>query len=722
MYSMYFNINRGDDTTGEARLRSDWNKHLMKDVIAPLYALLLVKACGHLETLLSNPSPAPLCTSSSSPSSTQSNGRDLALATHPTGEHSSHHSSPVECSSPYSILSLFPCPVPPDCWGSVPDSLFPLLADQRILFSRINDGSYLSLGQAILLESCTNVSTFLSMPSLPRPSTTLNDSEYGNNSGYGNNVLKQQFVHHLSNRTHTELDSTERLERLLLLENLPIAVVPTEVYVALLASGCVCDRVTPAFVRKHFSLTDNMKSPSHPALSSAASASADCDRIVGEKVNKDTMKNDNDNKKAAEMEKDAEKEEEEKQGSIRREETLSNTIFLLQYSFLDISGDVRWIRNNSNSGSNSNTNTNTNTDRDVEKNRVRGDDLQPFTSLHGLCILPLEDGTLGVIQESTCTPLYLVNNAERRLLQRAGKSLIVSDSLLGPAVCSILRDPTFSEYCNVRTLTPVDTLKLLRTYLPRNWFESSVTTVIKRESSVSDEWLGWLWSYILEEKSINLFEGIFPLLPILSPASFTPGRYLVKVSKSVPVLHMSFCDLPSDASDALSRLGIYVLDSAVIGGSAYSSDIGRLVSESSPKGLIHAICVASAGESYIRNILAWPQEIKRAMRDLLLDRVVSKIDFNLLTEEEKDVMFSMPVWERYLSGVFSPTNSIADSSFGPLHPTQTLGSKILDPNFCMQIPPRNVDVAFFGINTLVLRNDQDRFLYLKIGLIEPSKG
>ena len=289
-------------------------------------------------------------------------------------------------------------------------------------------------------------------------------------------------------------------------------------------------------------------------------------------------------------------------------------------------------------------------------------------------------------------------------------------------MCSILRDPTFSEYCNVRALTPVDTLKLLRTYLPRNWFESSVTTVIKRESSVSDEWLGWLWSYILEEKSINLFEGIFPLLPILSPASFTPGRYLVKVSKSVPVLHMSFCDLPSDASDALSRLGIYVLDSAVIGGSAYSSDIGRLVSESSPKGLIHAICVASAGESYIRNILAWPQEIKRAMRDLLLDRVISKIDFNLLTEEEKDVMFSMPVWERYLSGVFSPTNSIADSSFGPLHPTQTLGSKILDPNFCMQIPPRNVDVAFFGINTLVLRNDQDRFLYLKIGLIEPSKG
>ena len=265
-------------------------------------------------------------------------------------------------------------------------------------------------------------------------------------------------------------------------------------------------------------------------------------------------------------------------------------------------------------------------------------------------------------------------------------------------------------------------MKLLRTYLPKNWFESSVTTIIDRESSVSDEWLGWLWSYILEEKAINLFEGIFPLLPILSPANLTPGKYLVKVSTLVPVLHMSFCDLPSEAYDALSRLGIYILDSAVIGGSAYSTDIGRLVSESSPKGLVHAICVVSARENYIRNILAWPMEVKRAMRDLLLDRVVSKVDFNQLTEEEKHVLFAMPVWERHLGGASSLTDITADSPFGPLRPTQSLGSKILDQNSCMQIPPKNVDITFFGINVLVLRNEQDRFLYLKIGLYEPSKG
>ena len=171
---VYFCFNRGDDTTGEARLRSDWNKHVMKDVIAPLYALLLAKACTYLQTL-------PEISSSSVLSLIQTYEGDALsikskkneennMSNTNTEEHSSQYSSSVKCftvesSSPYSILSLFPCPVPSDCWGSVPRHLFPLLADQRILFSRSSGGSYLSLRQAILLESRTNISTFLSVHS-----------------------------------------------------------------------------------------------------------------------------------------------------------------------------------------------------------------------------------------------------------------------------------------------------------------------------------------------------------------------------------------------------------------------------------------------------------------------------------------------------------------------------------------------------------------------------
>ena len=219
----------------------------------------------------------------------------------------------------------------------------------------------------------------------------------------------------------------------------------------------------------------------------------------------------------------------------------------------------------------------------------------------------------------------------------------------------------------------------------------------------------------------------------------------MKVSPLVPVLHMSFCDLPSNAADALSRIGIYILDSTVIGGSAYSQDIGRLVSEASPKGLLHSICIASKGENYKRVVLNFTDDLKRAMRDLLLDRVVAKVDTDQLTEIEREVMFSLPVWERHTGGALSNRKG---SAFGPIRFTQehsrerqiasqsallpvpapghgpgpvslSLSVSLVQT---LQIPPRDVDSALFGEEFLVLRNDLDRSLYLKLGLLEPSKG
>ena len=122
---------------------------------------------------------------------------------------------------------------------------------------------------------------------------------------------------------------------------------------------------------------------------------------------------------------------------------------------------------------------------------------------------------MGTIEELG-PPLYLVSASERRLLGRAGCQLVISDSQLGPKVTAVLRDGSASQHCNVQPLRPVDTLKVLQSFLPTHWFSSPVGTAIDREA-VTDEWLGWLWTYILEEKAIALFEGVFPLLPILPP-------------------------------------------------------------------------------------------------------------------------------------------------------------------------------------------------------------
>jgi hypothetical protein len=447
---------------GEAKLRSDWNKHVMQDVLAPLYALLLPKACLHL-------SQTPY--------------------------------------SPYSILSLLPCPVPQTPWDIISKILIPLLAEKHIFYSHINGGCYLPLKDAVLLESQLSSVDFLAIK------TSNNEIIDGNN--------------------------TARLERLLLLEGLQVAVLPSDILPSL--EGFCKGKVTPSFIRKHFSMGQGV-SRNHPAINSLSSV---------REIRKGDLKIDDSNV---------------------RSEDLSNALFLMQYAFQDITSNYA-----------------------------------SYSSLQGLSILPLEDGSLGVIGDSTASPFYLVKDAERKLLHKAGMRIVIADSFLGPSVSACLRDKLCSEHCNIRHLSPIDTLKLLRLFVPQSWFDSSVHTVTNRDTIVNAEWLGWLWTYIVEENAIPLFEGVFPLLPIISPTNLPTGNYLAKISPLVPVLHMSFLDIPSIVVAALNDIGVYV----ALGGLGYSEQITRLVSESSPKGVLDALLVVSQRFDFHSIMSSWEDVMRR---------------------------------------------------------------------------------------------------------------
>lgn len=476
----------------------------------------------------------------------------------------------------------------------------------------------------------------------------------------------------------------DRLEKLLLLEGLPIVLVPSDVYCLLLDSDCVRDRVTPSFVRNHFSVIDGAV-VRHPS------------------VNYDYHENKNDEAGGKGV---------GSAGKMSKQESLSNALFLLQYACSDLSGDASQMRIEGRQ----------HTDREGLKDRIK----PTFSSLHGLSVLPLEDGSLGVIEDPTGLPLYLCNEAERRILSRAGKRIVVADSLLGNTVSSVLRHPEFPFHCNIRPLSPLDMLKVLRTFLPVDWFAGSVSTITNRGTEVSDEWLSWLWAYIIQEKAVGTFEGAFPLLPVLSPASMPSGSYLVKISLDVPVLHMSFKDLSSDAADALSRLGVYVLNSSVLGGSAYSHDICRLISAASPKGLLHAICVVAKKECFSRTVLSWSKELKRTFKNLILDHVISKMENDAINDVEKDILLSIPVWEKHNYGkhdehdVFSALNTPYTTSNDPSSSATSLTSST---SYIMhQIPPKDINSVFLGSQFLVLRSSLDRSLYGRLGIGEPSKG
>ena len=99
-------------------------------------------------------------------------------------------------------------------------------------------------------------------------------------------------------------------------------------------------------------------------------------------------------------------------------------------------------------------------------------------------------------------------------------------------MAAVFRNPAFLEQCNVRQLSPLDTLKLLKEVVPVSWFRSDVILVNRSADPgaelVTAEWLHDLWGYILSTKSMSLFEGMFPIVPVVQPPN-KPGRKLVEV-------------------------------------------------------------------------------------------------------------------------------------------------------------------------------------------------
>ena len=183
---------------------------------------------------------------------------------------------------------------------------------------------------------------------------------------------------------------------------------------------------------------------------------------------------------------------------------MSDAIFLLQYCFRDIN------RNN-------------------------------YATVHGLPLLPLENGTLGrlalldqtgaAFEVSPAQKFFVVSDAERMLMQRAGGTVVAPDTVLGALVSKHIRDAGFAEVLNVRKMTLEDLFECFRAFIPPFWYETN-RLVVNRPETVSDAWLKQLWSYLIDGRHISILEqseedadGLsLPLLPIVRPPSFPPGN------------------------------------------------------------------------------------------------------------------------------------------------------------------------------------------------------
>lgn len=474
---------------------------------------------------------------------------------------------------------------------------------------------------------------------------------------------------------------TYRLEHLLLLENLPIAVVPGEVFQTLtgVSKRVVGGVVSPEFVRDHFRVAEMMENHS------VASRSKACAEYLLRHM------------------------------ALRDGHTstsiLSNAAFLLDYCISDI---------NSNSGNNTRT-----SGQSSEESKA-GDK----TPLRGLQLVPMEDRTLGLIGDPTeAPPLFLASDNERKLLQKIGQCLIASDAVLGSRVSEYFRRENCSELYNIRSLTALDTLKLLKEIVPDDWFSSSTVLVNRIKGSeeegaepdvfVSVEWLQGLWGYIIESNSLSLFEGMIPMVPVHQPPLLPSGSYLLKIFPSIPVLHMSFIDMIEDAEAvaALGDLGLHIFDPSILGPVAYSKELSEILCEPTPKGLLHALCAVSG--AVVKRTSNWTSTRRNAMRCLVLDLILSKLE--KVPEESREVLRSFPIYERCSNGL----KSVSSESHTALLTLKTDGDDI-NPGTCqfsLQIPPRSVkENHFFDESFISLRTSKDRDLYMMLGLTEPTGG
>jgi hypothetical protein len=375
-------------------------------------------------------------------------------------------------------------------------------------------------------------------------------------------------------------------------------------------------------------------------------------------------------------------------------------------------------------------------------------DNPPPLELYGLKLVPLEKAdTLGCIGDPTDPPLYLATDFERKLLSHVGQWIIANDQTLGSRVSSAIRSSLFSENCNIQNLTPLTTLKLLQNVVPRfvihffisfyfftshlrrsHWFSSGTSIVNRFEivngiprELISLDWIQGVWGYILETKSLHLFEKILPIVPVLQPSTLPKGSYLVKFSFEVPIIHMSLQDsLTPEAFRGISGLGLYIFDPsgtgtftcppltlvAALGSIAYSQEMSQILCEPSPRGFLRAL---SSIKDRIPTVGAtWNDDIRDAIRTFLLDIILVKLDN--LSAEEIEMLESFPVFESHRGAIVEQ----ADRMFSPLR---------LPSGELLSIPPRNIsNEELLNRHFVKIRSDRDRSLFAMIGLIEPSGG
>lgn len=116
---------------------------------------------------------------------------------------------------------------------------------------------------------------------------------------------------------------------------------------------------------------------------------------------------------------------------------------------------------------------------------------------------------------------------------------------------------------------------------------------------------------------------------------------------------MSFAELSPDLIKLLFQLNIFIIDAAVVGSIAYSQDILNLLKPANPRGFFDAFnTIMKYHPAVVMNISSWVNEDKDTLRNYILESILGKLSTALITDKDKSLLRSLPMWQ-----VYNNTNS-----------------------------------------------------------------
>ncbi|CAM9730617.1 unnamed protein product, partial [Phaeothamnion confervicola] len=390
--------------------------------------------------------------------------------------------------------------------------------------------------------------------------------------------------------------------------------------------------------------------------------------------------------------------------------------------------------------------------------------------------------------------LYIATAEERRLLaDGAGHRLVEQAEALPAAAWDLLKRPELHHVTNVAVMKISDFIDLLDQVLPAAWRNLRQVAWAPGQALVQpkqpdEAWVRALWCYICKScgggaagasgpagtvngvtgsgggggsnaggrGNLRLFEESgWPLLPATSGVGIGALRVMMRLEAGMPLVAPAAAavmgvggSLPGNAVDALSRINVFVLDTAALGPEAASHTvIQNYANKCTTVGVLRAIWSAVLGTTNIggegglggrgggggrsggdegagRSLPAQSLQLisarfsgvgvtgRNALRKFFGDRRNSEVTADATPAELRELLRLLPIWQVYSRAPMAGAGMAAASG----------GARRSPANYAaltgLRLPPSGADPTLLDETFVIAETVDDKDLLRSLG-IEP---